>query len=576
MIAEDRREFTAILFYSLIQSLLLLAIPLAAQALVNVVVGGLYLQPLVVLTGALFFGLLGAGLISIIRFFLVEVMRERIFARVALRVTDLLPRVSYRFIADRNGPELMNRFFDVVNVQKSWTKIAFDGPGAILDIVVGIILLGIYGTELLGLSSVIMLGGLLVICAAGFRGLQTSLDESTQKYRVADWLEEMVHCQDALKFNSNPEYWLNEMDKRVVSYLRDRRRHFWIIVRQKGFYHVISAFALAGMLGAGGYLVLEGELTLGQLVAAELVIWSILKAAQKVVGLAESFFDLLTALEKVSYITTKMEIDKAGTALVDDPERGVQVGLRGVTFAYTTGAPPVFSGLNLTVKPDEIVTILGEPGSGKSTLIGLIAGYLKPDRGAVDIDNISLRDLHPDSLARNVSLLTRHTDLFTGTLLDNIALGRELNLRDCKHVLETFLTQDSLSNLGDGMSSQVICGGQKLSGSDKAGILLTRSLVCEPRLLLLDESLSHLSEKQQRTLAAQLKEPGRRCTVISTLPLPDLVVNSDRIILLQNGEAVQTLTPQEIVEQAPQFVLDSYPNMFAAVVAKIKKSEGRS
>ena len=273
MVYEDRREFLAVLVYSFINSLLFLAVPLAAQALVNVVVSGMYLQPLIVLTAALLFGLLFAGILTLVRFYLVEVMRERIFARVALRVAERLPRVCHRELRENNGPELMNRFFDVINIQKSWFKLAYDGPGAFLEILVGVALLGLYGTQLMGLATGIIVVGSSLFLLAGYGGLRTSLSESSQKYRVAEWLEEMVRCQDAIKINSRPSYWAEETDHRVVGFLSKRRRHFQVLMRQKFMYYVLSAVALSGMLGMGGFLVIQGQLTLGQLVAAELVIW---------------------------------------------------------------------------------------------------------------------------------------------------------------------------------------------------------------------------------------------------------------------------------------------------------------
>jgi ATP-binding cassette, subfamily B, bacterial len=573
MIAEDRREFAAILVYSFIHSLLFLAVPLAAQGLVNVVVSGLYLQPLIVLTGALLFGLLAAGVLTLIRFYLVEVMRERIFARVALRVAERLPRVCHRTLTEKNGPELMNRFFDVINIQKSWFKLAYEGPGALLEILVGISLLGLYGTELFGLAFGVLISGALLIVLAGYRGLRTSLSESTQKYRVAEWLEEMVRNQDAIKVNSRPDYWAEETDRRVVSFLVARRKHFWVIVRQKSLYYALSAFALSGMLGMGGYLVIQGQLTLGQLVAAELVIWGVLKATQKMIGLTESFFDLLTGLEKVSTITT-MEVDIPGSTHLSYGPQGAKVALDGLYFGYDPDHPPLFENLELQVGPGEIVTIVGGAGSGKSTLVRLLAGFLKPVRGSVEIDDVDLREFHPDSLAQNVSVLTGHADLFAGTLLENVSTGRDVGLHQVKDLLNLCGGRQVLRHLPNGANSVLSSGGQNLSGSEKECVLLTRSLAQKPRLLLLDESLYHLSEEQQRVLAQNLAERRESCTVISTVLLPNLVAKSDRILFLQDGQIQESFTPQEIARGPKSALSQQFPSLCAAVGAIVTAQEG--
>lgn len=574
MIVEDRKEFLAIIVYSFFHSLLFLAVPLAAQGLVNVVVSGLYLQPLIVLTGALLFGLLSAGLLTLVRFYLVEVMRERIFARVALRVGERLPRVCHRTLSESNGPELMNRFFDVINIQKSWFKLAYEGPGAVLEIVVGVFLLGIYGTELFGLS-VVMIGiGCFLIVIAGFNGLKSSLAESGQKYRVAEWLEEMVRCQDALKLNSRPDFWVEETDRRVVRFLTERRKHFWVIVRQKTVYYTLSAVALSGMLGMGGYLVIQGQLTLGQLVAAELVIWGILKASQKLIGLTESFFDLLTGLEKVSVITA-MEVDEPGRIRLKGNGTGARVNLDSLYFTFHPSLPPAIDSLDLDIEPGEVITILGGQGSGKSTLINLLSGFLRPVKGAIEIDEVDLREFEPNSLSDNVSVVCRQSDLFAGTLLDNVCTGREIGLHNIKELLNSCDGRSVLRHLSEGLNSQLTSSGRAISGSEKDTLLLTRALAGRPRLLLLDESLAFLSERQQAHFARYLKSLGKSCTVVSTLPIPALAAVSDRILILEEGRVVESGTPESFVQSPDSALRVLHPGFAMALAHYLSESGGQ-
>lgn len=281
LILEDRRELFGSIVFALLNSLLLLAVPLAAQGLVNVSAAGLAWQPLLVLALALLIGLLFAGTLTCLRYWLAEIMMERIFSRVALRVAEALPNVKRRHLWKSGGPELMNRFFDVINIEKSWFKLVYDGPGSVLEILIGLSLLWIYGFQLFFAAAAFLLLGALIVLLAGFGGLTSSIDESIQKYRVAEWLEEMVRCQDSLLMNCRPGFWAERADRRVVSYLLLRRRHFRVLLRQVSLHYFLAAVGLAGMLGMGGYLVLKGQLSLGQLVAAELVVWSLFKATEK-------------------------------------------------------------------------------------------------------------------------------------------------------------------------------------------------------------------------------------------------------------------------------------------------------
>lgn len=567
LIYEDRREFLSVLLLSAVNSVLFLTVPLVAQGLVNVVVSGLYLQPLIVLTGALLGGLLAAGLLTILRFYLVEVMRERIFARVALRVADRLPKVRHKVLVDNNGQELMNRFFDVVNVQKSWFKLAYDGPGAVLEILVGLTLLAFYGTELFGLASVFLLGGSALVLLFGYRGLTTSLVESSEKYRVAEWLEEMVKCHESMKVNCRTDFWSEEVDRRVVGFLYSRRRHFGILIRQKAVYYFLASTSLSGVLGLGGYLVVQGQLTLGQLVAAELVLWGILKASQKLIGLTESFYDLLTGLEKVGVITS-MEIDQPGTAPVPLGTGGLSIVVDGLYFSYDHQGPPLLEGLDLKVEPGEFVTILGEPGSGRSTLMKILTGFLHPKAGVVELDEVDIRELSPDSLAGNVGVYSERAELFTGTVLDNVALGRRVSLHRVKEILEFCDARNLLSKLERGAESLLTGAGSKLSESEKESLLLARALVARPRLFLLDGTLGALSEGQQAHLARNLAGLKDRCSVVSTSSSPEMVSLSDKLYLVESGRLRLLGEPRALSESAWSILKAGFPNLAAALRAR--------
>lgn len=554
MVYEDRLEFSAILVYSFLNSILLLAVPLAAQGLVNVVVAGLYLQPLIVLAGALFLGLLFAGLLSVIRFYLVEVMRERIFARVALRVSERLPLVNHRALAEGNGPELMNRFFDVINVQKSWFKLAYEGPRALLEILVGLTLLALYGVELLFLGLGLLGFGLMVIVLAGYDGLRSSLSESAQKYRVAEWLEEMVRCHDAVKLNSAPDFWLKETDRRVVDFLTDRRRHFRVVLRQHMFYYALAAASLAVMLGMGGYLVLQGQLTLGQLVAAELVVWSILKATEKMMGAVESFFDLLTGLDKISYITS-MPCDPPGTVQLLARQGPAALRARGLHFRFSTSLPFVFKDLNLEIRPGEIVTVLGDSGAGKSTLIRLLAGFLRPQKGSVELDGLDLREVAPDSLAENVGIVLGSGEVFAGSFYDNVVTGRDSGPVELRDLLSAI---GGSVELPQGVQSMLPSGGHTLSGSQRESLLLSRALLQSPGLVLFDEALYSLSECQRRELVRTF---AGRCTIVSTVPVAELVQASHRILILESGRVVEEGGPKRLAGNPGSRFFQLYPRL---------------
>ena len=560
LIAEDRREIFGVSFYALLNSLLLLAIPLAAQALVNVSAAGLNVQPLIVLSGGLLLGLLFAGVLNCLRYLLAEHMLQRIFSRVALRVAKTLPRVKSRHLCESGGPELMNRFFDVINIQKSWFKLVYESPGAILEIVIGLSLLALYGTELFLIAFFFIAGGGLLVALAGGGGVKTSIQESACKYRVAEWLEEMVRCQDALHLNHRVGFWEEQADHRIVDYLTQRRKHFGILLRQFVLHYLITAAGLAGMLGFGGYLVLQGQLSLGQLVAAELVIWSLFKATDKLLRSWEAYFDLLTGLDKIGYITD-LPTEEPGKGDFPAHTLAAHIQVSDLWYAHSKQQASFLREIDFTVYPGERLAVLGDTGAGKSTLLRIVAGFFKPRRGSVEIDQIDLREIAPPALASAVGYLSDRNELFAGSIVDNVAVGRECDLHHLRELLVETGGESALRGLSKGGFSDLTSAGSILSSGERTSLLLSRALLTKPRLLIIDDPLTHLSEASIRELLQGVLLDEKRPTFITTSTHPEVLGSCDCVLLLERGRLVEQGKLTALLADPNSQLRTRYPNL---------------
>lgn len=569
LVGEDRRELFGVTIYALLNSLLLLAIPLAAQGLVNVSAAGLAVQPLLVLAGALFAGLLFAGLLTCLRYAMAEFILERIFCRVALRVAERLPAVKSRYLLQRGGPELMNRFFDVINIQKSWFKLVYDGPGAVLEIAIGLSLLALYGFELFAGAAGFVAGGGMIIALSGVGGVRSSIAESAAKYKVAEWLEEMVRCQDSLRLNCRPAYWTEQADERVVGYLTQRRTHFRVLLRQVSLHYVISAFSLAGMLGFGGYMVLEGRLSLGQLVAAELVLWSLFKATEKLLRACEAYFDLLTGLDKIGYITD-LPLERCGSASLPASQAAARVQVDNLSFAYAPETGPLLEDVSFLIQPGERIAVLGPTGAGKSTLLRLLAGYLNPQSGSVEVDLIDMREVSPESRAKHIAFLSERNELFAGSVAENVAAGREGDLHRVRELLLETGGKEALRRSAGGGLPTLTSAGSTLSAGEQKSILLSRALHGSPRLLLLDDGLGQLSEQSQREVALKVFGSSQRPTIVCTSPLAQLVEKCDRVLLLEKGHLVEQGPPLDLASDPRSRFANLYPTLSRALLASAR------
>lgn len=540
---EDRTDLIVLVIYAIVTALLSLAVPLASQALVNTISAGVSTQPLFVLTGAVLTGLLIAGLLQVLRASLVEIMQQRVFARVALRLTHNIPRLDARALSQHNASELMNRFFDVLTVQKAWSKIAQDGPGAFVEVLVGLGLLSLYGANMFALALVLVAAGVFVLVLCSWGGLRTQLKESTEKYRVAAWLEELTECQTALKLSGAGDFATRRTDAYVREYILARRAHFRVLRRHLSAHYVLQAVAVSALLGLGGWMVVHQEFTLGQLVASELVLMSVMKAADKLVRLTEPWYDLLTGLEKIG-VLFDLPLEQRGERTLDATSAGLAVVGRGIRYGY--GSNEVLHDVDLQIAAGEKIVLVGPNGGGKTTLGQLCAGLLVPDRGLLTLDGLDVREIPFEDLARHVAVVWGRNEIFDDTLENNVVLGRPHSNADLHRALSDAAVDEHLQWLHQGLQTQLVRGGANLSRGQWVRVQIARALLVRPRLLFLDDAFEGVDPRTRRHFLDRLFSGP--WTIICVSHRIETIERADRVLVVENGRITESGVPKTLME----------------------------
>ncbi|WP_373531844.1 peptidase domain-containing ABC transporter [Vampirovibrio sp.] len=556
----DRKDLLILVLYTLLAGLLTLATPLAAQALVNTIAAGVFLQPLVVLTALLFIGMLFAGFLRVSQFFIVEVLQRRAFARVSLDMAKRVPFIQHHALATDYPPELLNRFFDIIKVQKSMAKLLLEGPAAILQILVGLVLMAIYSPLLLGFDMFVLLFLGFTAFILGRNGVNTSLNESVEKYRIAGWLEELARCHMSFKMDGVPSYIFNKTDDQVIDFIHARRSHFRILFNQAIANHFFQAVASAGILGLGGWLVIHRQLTLGQLVASELVILIMLSAIDKLITMFQDWYGLLTGVEKIAQVTDLPLERSGGKMLPQQAKEGAAVFCQDVSFSYQAGRP-ILRNLNLSIQPGELVSLVGASGIGKSTLANLICGLLEPKTGLVEINGVDVRDADLQSLRTAVSLVGDNHEIFDGTVEENIVVGRPIPQQDIRWALSVTQLMDEIADLPEGMKTRLISAGRNLSKGQMQRLLIARAIVSRPRLLILDEAFNGIDERTKVTILEKLLQQNMPWTVIEISHDAEVVMRSNRVLVLANGAIVESAPPYELARQEGSFFSTLFPEL---------------
>jgi putative ABC transport system ATP-binding protein len=517
--ADDVRV-TAV--YAAVIGFLALILPVATQSLVNILAFGTVLQPVIVLVILVACGLLFSAVLQAARAWVVERLQRRVFARLSLdlawRLTSLPPEVRRK----KNIGKLVLRFYDIVIVQKALGLLLVDGIGLAMSSVVGLILLFFYHPVFLGYA--LVLGALFfaTIVLPLRSGIRTSVKESHYKHALAEWLHEIaVH---PITFSSLGSGFARRRVERFTSeYLLHRSRHWRVLFGQMSVLLVIHVVAGAALLMVGGYLVVNEMLTIGQLVASELVVFTVLQSTAKLDKHLEQVYDMLAALDKLGKLTD------LPTEPVDLYYSREPVGL--VTSSlHVLARPgrPILANINLEVPPGGDIAVLGEPGSGKSTFAATVACTRKPTSGTIEFRTATGRREQPRAL-----LLGDRMD-FIGTLRDNLSCWNP-DLHD--EPLAEALEAVGLGHLTQKMDEEFADeGGQLyLSSSERALALVARALVTPCDVIVVDQLLDRLPLEQARLVVHLLRDQAHQPLLVATTSSVDVARLFSRTFHLDGG-----------------------------------------
>ncbi|TWT87135.1 Alpha-hemolysin translocation ATP-binding protein HlyB [Pseudobythopirellula maris] len=530
LLAPEWNDIWIILVFAFFAGVLNLSTPIAVESLVNTVTFGRLLQPLLVLALLLFAFLGFAAVMRAMQTYVAEVIQRRLFARVSADLAYRLPRVDTGRLGGAYGPELANRFFDVVTLQKVVAQLLLDGVSLVLATLVGMTVLAFYHPWLLGFDVLLLLlvvGGLFVL---GRGAIRTGIDESKYKYRLAAWFEDLIRCGTAFKPSGGAEFAADRANLLTTKYLSSRRTHFSVLFRQIVFVLTLQAVAGTVLLGGGGWLVIQGQLSLGQLVAAELIVSTILGSLAKIGKHLEGFYDLVAAIDKLGVLFDLPVERHDGALTLESGDKGLLFSLKNLRLSGVRGR--FESGVTIEAAPGDRVAVFGGAKSGKSALCRLLYGAADPAAGRVTIAGLDPRDARPDMLRSSVALASE-PEIFEGSLADNVHLRRrEVGTKESRAALEAVGLLEDCLDLVDGLDTPLTPAATPLSGGQQRLLMLARAIAGKPKLLLVDGVLDGLPDEQLERALSALLDPEGGWTLLLTTGRQDLADRFERVLEL--------------------------------------------
>ncbi len=531
----EKQEITSIYFYAILNGIVQLSLPLGIQSIISFVLGGAISTSLIILIILVVLGVLFNGFISVQQMQLIEKVQQQLFVRYSFEYAHKIPRLDLKSVDRYYLPELVNRFFDTISLQKGISKLLLEIPTATIQIMFGMILLSFYHPVFIIFSLILVSLVGLILYYTSPRGMATSIQESDYKYRVAGWLEELARVIRSFKFSKGSFLNMRKTDELVSGYLTARTAHFKVLKLQYWTLISFKVLITAAMLIVGSILLINQQLNLGQFVAAEIVILLVLGSVEKLILHLDKVYDVLTSVEKLGKVTDQ-DVDEDGKIEFPDNHLGVNIQVQNLGFGYDS--EPVLKGVSFEVLPGQKVAVMGANGSGKSTLLRVLSGVYKDFSGGVLMDNIPLRNYHADSLRARTGILLSAQDIFNGTVLENISMGDPgIRPNEVMRLSENVGLKDFLEGQPNGFETELDPVGKRLSRTVIQKILLLRALVNDPRLLLLEEPWSGF----EPTMEMQIKNyllSQQNCTVLVATNDAAFAEKCDLVLYLEDGKLI--------------------------------------
>ena len=533
----EKRDVRQVIYYAIFSGFLALTLPLGIQAIINLIQGAQVSTSWVVLVILVTIGVAFVGILQLMQMRIIETIQQRIFTRASFEFTYRFPKLKMNELRDNYPPELANRFFDTLNIQKGLAKILVDIPAAILQIVFALILLSFYHPFFIAFGFLLLILIYIVFKFTAKKGMETSLMESKFKYKVAHWIQEVARAVVSFKLSGKTSLAINKNDELVNDYLIARESHFRILVIQFiqmiGFKVVVTA----GLLLIGGLLVLNQEMNIGQFVAAEIIILLVIASVEKLILGLESFYDVLTSLEKMGQIVDKeLELQDG-----DKPEftEDFDIELDKVSYKVPNKEDKILSDISLKIKPKSRLLIKGESGAGKSSLLRLIAGVIEPTTGKVYLDKYMLSNINLNHYRSHLGLSLSDETPFEGTIRENITFGNpEISDEQLMWAIENVGLYQFIKESPKGLNTILYPEGKQISFTIAKKIVLARAIVTKPRVLILEDPLEQFELSEVKKITNFLTDKTNPWALVVVSRNNDWSASCTQVITLKKGEII--------------------------------------
>ena len=551
LLSAEKTDIFYVYVYAVLIGLLSLGLPLGIQAAIELISGGVVFSSVYVLITFIILAVLGTGILQVFQITIVEYLQRRVFTKAAFEFAFRVPRIKMEAVLNLHMPELMNRFFDVLTLQKGLPKLLIDLSTGIIQIIFGLLLLSFYHPFFVFFGVILIFILIGIFYVTGPKGMRSSIIESKYKYKVVYWLEEMARTLYAFKLSGSTSLPIKKTDYNVNNYLKNRGAHFKILINQYAYVLLFKAIVTGGLLIIGTILVVNREITLGQFVASEVIIILILSSVEKIIMYMDVVYDMLTAVDKIAHVTD-LPLEPSGG--IDIPgavleKQGLSVELKNISYVYPDSKQASIKDVTLKINAGERICIAGGSNSGKTTLTNTIAGIFTDYKGILTYNGYNMRDLDTSFLRDQISKNVSQEDIFEGTILDNILVGKPFaKVEDAIEAIRYVDLKDEIYKLPKSFDTRVLSAGKGFSSSFINKMILARCIAKKPSLLILNDFFGNIQKFERLRLIGKLTNLEHKWTVIMVSNDPMIMSAMDRVVYLEDGNVMADMPFEELIK----------------------------
>ena len=488
----DKKDVLQLFFYAIFAGLISLSLPLGIQAIINFIQSGRVSVSWVVLVFLVVIGVALVGVLSMMQLRITENLQQKIFIRASFEFAGRMPRIKFEELYGTYPPELANRFFDTMSIQKGTSKLLIDFSAALLQIIFGVLLLSLYHPYFIVFGLMLLILLYYIFKYSYNPGLETSLYESKYKYKVAAWLQEMARNNFSFRNELNYDYALQKNDSLVTDYLNYREKHFNVVKRQFTQLIIFKIIITASLLSIGGYLVLSD-----------------------------------------------MELEEESTKEYLSCFTAITLDINNLCFKFPDSEKNIINDINLQINQSEKIFVEGKNSSGKTTLIRLLSGLIQPTSGTFYINDDTFQKIDLKLYRSQIGSIVYGETPFEGSIVDNITFkDSNVTQEDIKWAIETAQLDAFVKTLADGLNTIISPQGSQLSASNAQKILLARSIIHKPKILFYEDPTDTMDENVANEIIDLITAPANKWTIIVSSQNPYWKTKCSRNIVMDNGHII--------------------------------------